>query len=108
MVGDLEGMLRVRLWLWKTLGNHQSFPENLFIYGDGVPENQYKAVLDEELLQFIRAYRELYPAPDTLRQLLCITIVIGGKRHHIRFFASAENEAHKKSNPRNGTVVDRA
>lgn len=107
MVADLEGMLKGRLGLWKTLGNHQSFPENLLIYRDGVSEDQYKAVLDEELPQFIRACRELYPAADTRRQLPRITIVIVGKRHHTRFFASAENEADKKSNPRNGTVVDR-
>lgn len=107
MVGDLEGMLKVRLGLWKTLGNHQSFPENLLIYRDGVSEDQYKTVLNEELPQFIRACRELYPAPDTKRQIPRITIVIVGKRHHTRFFASAENEADKKSNPRNGTVVDR-
>lgn len=107
MVGDLEGMLKARLELWKTLGNHQSFPENLLIYRDGVSEDQYKTVLDEELPQFIRACRELYPAPDTKRQLPRITIIIVGKRHHTRFFASAENEADKKSNPRNGTVVDR-
>lgn len=107
MVSDLEGMLKVRLGLWKTLGNHQSFPENLLIYRDGVSEDQYKTVLNEELPQFIRACRELYPAPDTNRQIPRITIVIVGKRHHTRFFASAENEADKKSNPRNGTVVDR-
>lgn len=107
MVGDLEGMLKARLGLWKTLGNHQSFPENLLIYRDGVSEDQYKTVLNDELPQFIRACRELYPAPDTKRQIPRITIVIVGKRHHTRFFASAENEADKKSNPRNGTVVDR-
>lgn len=107
MVGDLEGMLKVRLQLWKTLGNHQSFPENLLIYRDGVSEDQYKMVLNEELPQFTRACRELYPAPDTKRQIPRITIVIVGKRHHTRFFASAENEADKKSNTRNGTVVDR-
>ena len=64
-------------------------------------------MLDEELSQFIRACRELYPAPDTKRQVPCITIIIFGKRHHTRFFASAENEADKNSTPRNGAVVDR-
>ena len=107
MVGDLEGMLKARLRLWKTLGNHQSFPENLLIYRDGVSEDQYLKVLDEELPQFIRACRELYPTPDTMRQLPRITIIIVGKRHHTRFFPSAEGEADKKSNPKNGTVVDR-
>lgn len=68
MVGDLEGMLKVRLGLWKTLGNHQSFPENLLIYRDGVSEDQYTT-------------RELYPASDTRRQIPRITIIIVGKRH---------------------------
>lgn len=107
MVVDLEGMLKVRLGLWKTLGNHQSFPENLLIYRDGVSEDQYLKVLDEELPQLIRACRELYPAPDTKRQLPRITIIIVGKRHYTRFFPSAEGEADKRSNPKNGTVVDR-
>lgn len=99
MVSDLEGMLKTRLGLWKTLGNHQSFPENLLIYRDGVSEDQYKTVLDEELPQFIRACRGLYPAPVTKRQVPCITIIIFDKRHHTRFFASAENEADKSPIP---------
>lgn len=72
-----------------------------------MPEDQYHKVLDEELPQFIRACRELYLSPDTRRKLPRITIIVVGKRHHTRFFASAGDEADKKSNPKSGTLVDR-
>ena len=33
-------------------------------------------------------------------------IIIVSKRHHIRFYPTASNEADRSANPKNGTVVD--
>ena len=107
MVSELDSMLKSRLRLWKTLGKHNAFPENLLVYRDGVSEGQYATVLDTELPLLRKACDELYPPPDRRNGLPKITIVIVGKRHHTRFYPTSVSSADNSSNPRNGTVVDR-
>ena len=106
-VSELDGMLKSRLNLWKSLGKHQSYPENILVYRDGVSEGQYQMVLDDELPLLRKACSELYPAPDTKNGLPHITIVVVGKRHHTRFYPIKVENADNSSNPKNGTVVDR-
>jgi len=107
MVSDLKGMLESRLRLWRTKGKHNSFPENLLIYRDGVSEGQYSKVQDEELPQIRAACKALYPAPDQAKGLPRITLVIAGKRHHTRFYVTNEADADRSGNSKPGTVVDR-
>ena len=108
MVTELESMLVSRLKLWKILGKHASFPENILVYRDGVSEGQYDQVLEQELLQLRDACKSLYPAPDTKKGLPRITIVVVSKRHNTRFYPTQQGDADDGvSNPKNGTVVDR-
>lgn len=108
MVSDLSDMVKSRLHLWKSLGKHQAFPENILIYRDGVSESQYDDVLEKELPLIRQACAETYPATTTKQGLPRITIVVVGKRHHTRFFPTLEaNTCGKASNNLNGTVVDR-
>jgi len=106
-VTDLAEMLKTRLHLWKSKGRHQSFPENILVYRDGVSEGQYNMVVDEELPLLRAACKELYPAPDQKKGLPYFTIVIAGKRHHTRFYPTQESDADRSSNTKPGTVVDR-
>jgi len=107
MVTDLDGMLKSRLELWRKLGKHKVYPDNLLIYRDGVSEGQYDLVLQNELPLLRQACKDLYPPADTKKGLPNITIIIVGKRHHTRFYPTTANEADRSANPRNGTVVDR-
>ena len=107
MVSKLDSMLKSRLRLWKTLGKHKVFPENLLVYRDGVSEGQYATVIEDELPLLRKACAELYPPPDTKKGLPYITIIIVGKRHHTRFYPTTVSDADSSSNPKNGTVVDR-
>jgi len=107
MVSELDSMLKSRLRLWKTQGKHNAFPDNILVYRDGVSEGQYATVINTELPLLREAYRELYPASDTKKDLPRITIVIVGKRHHTRFYPTIKDHADIFSNPKNGTVVDR-
>lgn len=107
MVSDLEGMLKARLQLWKTRGQHRSYPENLLIYRDGVSEGQYQLVLTEELPLLRKACTQLYSAQETKKGIPYITIIIVGKRHNSRFYPSTLEQADSKGNPPNGTIVDR-
>ena len=81
MVELLGPMLATRLKLWQSK-HGQSLPDHLLIYRDGVSENQYKAVLQQELGELRNACEVIY----TGRKLPCITLIIVGKRHHTRFF----------------------
>ena len=107
MVTDLREMMKTRLQLWKTRGKHQSFPENILIYRDGVSEGQYDRVLVEELPLIRKACEETYLATATKEELPKISIVIVGKRHHTRFYPTKADNADRSSNPACGTIVDR-
>ena len=105
MVADLGSMLKSRLLLWKN--KNKVLPENLLFYRDGVSEGQYDKVLDTELPLLRQACVEIYPAADQKKGIPWFTLIICGKRHHIRFYPSNSQEADKSSNARSGTVVDR-
>ncbi|PNY23392.1 Protein argonaute 5, partial [Tolypocladium capitatum] len=107
MVGDLKDMLKSRLRLWRDKGKHAALPENILVYRDGVSEGQYQAVLDEELPSLRAACGETYAAADQTRGLPRLTVVVVGKRHHTRFYATAQADADRSGNTKPGTVVDR-
>lgn len=109
-VTNLDVMLQTRLELWRKNGGNGSLPQNILIYRDGVSEGQYSMVLEQELPQLRKACERVYPATDTKKGLPHISIVVVGKRHHTRFFATSEDPTktdNKTDNPQNGTVVDR-
>ena len=107
MVSELDSMLRSRLNLWKTMGKHKVFPDNILVYRDGVSEGQYATVLETELPLMRKACAEVYPVPDTKKGLPRITIIVVGKRHHTRFYPTVVGNADSSSNCKSGTVVDR-
>lgn len=107
MVSATTEMLKSRLCLWKELGKHEAFPENILIYRDGVSEGQYQTVIDTELPLLRAACKELYPPADQKKGLPRLTIVIVSKRHHTRFYPSTIQDADRFSNNPAGTVVDR-
>jgi len=93
-------------------------PKRIIFYRDGVSEGQFKQVLDKEL-PLVQGQSGT-PSADMYRLLTqgssaaCkevgispkITIIIVGKRHHVRFFP-APNVADRSGNCPAGTVVDR-
>ena len=109
MVSGLKDMLKSRLRLWtdRDHGNHPELPENILVYRDGVSEGQYEAVLKDEVPLLRQACLEMYPAADQRKGLPRFTVVVVGKRHHTRFYASQSNQASGSANPKAGTVVDR-
>jgi eukaryotic translation initiation factor 2C len=74
-------------------------PKRIIFYRDGVSEGQFKQVLEKELPLVREACKEVGISPK-------ITIIVVGKRHHVRFFPSA-NVADRSGNCPAGTVVDR-
>lgn len=89
------------------MANENKLPENIVVYRDGVSEGQYDTVINKELPLLQKACRATYPATDTKKGLPRMAIVIVGKRHNTRFYATSESEAERSLNPQPGTVVDR-
>ena len=105
IVEDLDIMIKERLDLWSQ--KNKRLPERLLVYRDGVSEGQYQIVLEKELAQIRKACDELY-GDDAQPK---ITIIVVGKRHHIRFYPTKKEDADMtkwgRGNPKSGTVVDR-
>ena len=93
-------------------------PKRIVFYRDGVSEGQFKQVLEKELpliqgwsgMLSANVYRLLIQDSSGACKELgispTITIIIVGKRHHVRFFP-APNVADRSGNCPAGTVVDR-
>lgn len=105
MVTDLSSMFQSRLNLWRT--RNKTLPENILIYRDGVSEGQYQVLKDTEIPALRAACNSAYPPDQKKKGLPKISVIVVGKRHHTRFYATKQSEADRSGNPNNGTVVDR-
>jgi eukaryotic translation initiation factor 2C len=75
-------------------------PARLIFYRDGVSEGQFQHVLDRELPMIKDACKAVGINPK-------ITLIIVGKRHHIRMFPQNKRDADPKSgNCQAGTTID--
>jgi eukaryotic translation initiation factor 2C len=107
MIADLDEMAKSILTLYmryragvEKKSGPSAAPKRIIFYRDGVSEGQFKQVLDLELPLLKKACAELRIDPK-------ITIVVVGKRHHVRFFPTNERDGDKSGNCPAGTVVDR-
>lgn len=76
-------------------------PKRVIMYRDGVSEGQFQAVLDEEVPQIKDALARLNMNPPPK-----LTVVVVGKRHHVRMFPESESDGDKTGNCPSGTVID--
>jgi eukaryotic translation initiation factor 2C len=106
MISDLQNMskyvlemyMKYRTKMEKRAGN--GAPTRIIFYRDGVSEGQFRQVLEQELPLLRAACEELNIKPT-------ITIIVVGKRHHVRFFPQNPRDADRSGNCPAGTVVDR-
>jgi len=106
MIDDLQSMSKKILSMYmsyragfeKKPGN--AAPRRLIFYRDGVSEGQFQQVLDLELPLIRAACAELKINPK-------ITVIVVGKRHHVRFITQNPGQADRSGNCPAGTVVDR-
>ena len=73
-------------------------PKRILYIRDGVSEGQYAQVLDQEVRDMKDAFMRL-----GCKEIPLFTVVIAGKRHHIRFFPE---KGDRNSNPLPGTLVE--
>ncbi|THH32884.1 hypothetical protein EUX98_g1281 [Antrodiella citrinella] len=106
MIEDLEIM--VKTMLEQYMGYRRNVekqkiipPKRILFYRDGVSEGQFKQVLDIELPRIKKACESLNIDPK-------ITVIVVGKRHHVRFFPKTSDGGDRRSgNCFAGTVIDR-
>lgn len=94
--------MRERLTVFRK--NRAVWPDHILFYRDGVSESQYGMVKARELPQIRDAIREIQRmSPDGRNCKPKVTLLIVGKRHHMRFYPEAP-EDQKSLGP--GNVVD--
>ncbi|KAI9063285.1 argonaute-like protein [Trametes sanguinea] len=97
MIDDLEemstAMIRMYQGYRKGVEKKPGNPKRIIFYRDGVSEGQFSHVLE-------------YGACAATGVQAKITVIVVGKRHHVRFFPS-QADADRSGNCPAGTVVDR-
>ncbi|KAI1152469.1 Piwi domain-containing protein [Nemania diffusa] len=82
---------------------HKTAPQHVYYLRDGVAEGQFQAVIEIEIAEIRRVFRECNAGDPK------ITVIIATKRHHIRFFPKPGDQASgdRNANPLPGTLVER-
>ena len=81
--------------------NVNSLPNRIFYFRDGVSEQQYHHVLQEEVTVMKEVCKGLDPSWTPK-----FTVTVCSKRHHHRFFPVNRPDGDKNGNCRPGTIVE--
>jgi eukaryotic translation initiation factor 2C len=74
-------------------------PDKIMVFRDGVGDNQFDMVLNEELSDLKRAFQTINYYPT-------ITLIVAQKRHQTRFFPESTRDGGSTGNMSPGTVID--
>ncbi|KAI0335424.1 argonaute-like protein [Cubamyces sp. BRFM 1775] len=103
MIDDLEematGIIKMYQGYRQAVERKPGNPKRIIFYRDGVSEGQFAHVLEQELPQIKRACAATGVQAK-------ITVIVVGKRHHVRFFPG-QSDADRSGNCPAGTVVDK-
>ncbi|KAI6005356.1 Piwi domain-containing protein [Pisolithus marmoratus] len=105
MITELDNMIIERLQRYRQVSN--ALPDRVFVYRDGVSEGQFDTVLEQELPLILDAFRRIGLDAKGKPYRPTLTIIICGKRHHVKLFPDRPEYADRNGNTRPGTVVDK-
>ena len=95
---NINSMLKPHIQHWvQTVGNGR-FPSRILYFRDGVAEQQYAHVLQQEVADMKALLKTANPNMN-----IPFVVVIAGKRHHVRFFPE---KGDRNGNPLPGSLVD--
>ena len=94
----INSMLKPLIQHWVQTAGKGSFPQRILYFRDGVSEQQYSHVLQQEVADMKALLKSANPNLN-----IPFVVVIGGKRHHIRFFPE---KGDRNGNPLPGTLVE--
>lgn len=86
----------VKMWAQNFAGHT---PQQVLYFRDGVSEGQFQFVLNQEVADMKQMFKEINPKVEPK-----FTVVICGKRHHVRFFPGRGGD--RNENPVPGTLVE--
>jgi eukaryotic translation initiation factor 2C len=95
-IGGLENYIRH----WSNSVGKGALPQRVIYFRDGVSEGQYEQVITQEISDLKSLFRKINPKNECK-----FTVLIGSKRHHVRFFP-AGNASDRNGNPKPGTLVE--
>lgn len=85
---------------WMNNIGKGALPSRVIYFRDGVSEGQYQHVIEQEIADLKALFKNINPKNDTK-----FTVLIGSKRHQIRFFPSG-TAGDRNGNPKPGTLVE--
>ncbi|OTA96575.1 hypothetical protein M434DRAFT_8770 [Hypoxylon sp. CO27-5] len=99
MATTMHSMLPKLAKHWASVNG--TTPQHVYYLRDGVSEGQFQNVLDEEVSEMRRIFREQGGGNPKF------TVIIATKRHHVRFLPKDKLSADRNGNPLPGTLVER-
>ncbi|EMC99960.1 hypothetical protein BAUCODRAFT_64185 [Baudoinia panamericana UAMH 10762] len=97
---NINSMMKPMLQAWVQNVGGGKFPSRIIYFRDGVSEGQYQHVLQQE----VHDMKALLKTADPNLNIPFI-VVVGSKRHHIRFFPE-QGKGDRNGNPLPGTLVE--
>jgi len=97
---NINNMLKPMIQHWTQHVGGGKFPSRIIYFRDGVSEGQYRHVLEQEVYDM----KALLKTADPKLNIPFI-VVVGSKRHHIRFFPEP-GKGDRNGNPLPGTLVE--
>lgn len=97
---NMKNFLTTLIYNFKK--NAGALPNRIFYFRDGVSEQQYHHVLQEE----VRIMKEVCRGLNAAWQPK-FTVTVCSKRHHHRFFPGTRNDGDKNGNCKPGTIIER-
>lgn len=111
MIDEVQAMVQERILDWVHAQPNKQFPTNILYYRDGVSDEQFRQVKDQELPKIRAAFHAVVKAlkssgeiKDDDIPLPKITAVICVKRHSVRFYPTQGRDVRENCPP--GTFVD--
>jgi eukaryotic translation initiation factor 2C len=95
---QIKSMLEPHIKHWVSTVGQGRFPSRILYFRDGVAEQQYAHVLQQEVMDIKALLKSANPNAN-----IPFVVVIAGKRHHVRFFPE---KGDRNGNPLPGTLVD--
>jgi len=104
IIADLKDMFKISL---NDFGSRNKMaPERVFFFRDGVSEGELEQVSTIEIKAIKEAIDELWAQRGLTSPKPCLTFIIVGKRHHIRFFPKDQHDADRSGNCNAGFIAD--
>ncbi|KAK5173091.1 Protein argonaute [Saxophila tyrrhenica] len=97
---NINNMLKPQLQAWMSNVGGGQFMKRIIYFRDGVSEGQYQHVLEQEVRDMKALLKTANPNID-----IPFVVIVGGKRHHIRFFPP-QGKGDRNGNPLPGTLVE--